>query len=83
MTAPSKAKIVRGNQRSELMVVMKARNQCKNCFGGVAIEIPGGFVGQQDLRLGDQCPSQSHALLFATGKFSGTVMSTLFQSDLA
>ncbi len=48
---------------------------------GAAVEIAGGFVRQQKLRLIDQSSSQCCTLLFAAGKFAGPVRHARAEAD--
>ena len=52
------------------MLAMQSRDQIKNQFGGTAIEIAGGLIGQQNLGPGDERPGQRKALLFASREFA-------------
>ena len=60
----------------------KSRNQIKNRFRCLAVEVPRRLIGQQQLRPSDERPGQSHPLLLSAGKFAGTMMRPLLQSDL-
>ena len=83
MAPTCKGQIVRRDQRSQLMLAMQTRDQFKNHFRGASVEIAGRFIGEQELRLGDQRPGQRQALLLASRKFARTMMSARFQSYLA
>ncbi len=48
---------------------------------GAAVEIAGGFVRQQKLRLIDQSAGQCRPLLLAAGKFTGPVGHARAQTD--
>jgi hypothetical protein len=62
---------------------MEPGNQIENRVRSFAVKVSGGFIRQQDLGLSDERPGQSHALLFATGEFSGAMMRTLLKSYFA
>src|ERR1700733_2237136 len=62
---------------------MEPRDQIKNRIRGLAIKVTGWLIGQQDFGLGDERAGQSYTLLFASGKFAGAVMRTLFESNFA
>jgi len=64
------------------MLAMQPRDQLKNQFPGAPVKITGRLIGQQHLRLGDECPCQRQPLLFAAGKFARTMMPARFQSHL-
>ena len=57
--------------------------QAKHGFGRTVIEVARWLVGQQQAGLCDQRPCQRNALLFPTGKLSGKVVHSGFQSHFA
>jgi hypothetical protein len=63
------------------MLAMQARNQSENRFGGLAVEISRGLIGQQKLGAGDERAGQSYTLLLAAGKFAGAVMGARLKSN--
>ena len=65
------------------MLPVQPRDQLKNQFPGASIEIASRLIGQQYLRLGDERPCQCQPLLLAAGKLARTMMSALFEADLA
>ena len=81
MTAARKRKIVSRNERGQLVVAMQPGDQFENGLGGPAIQVTGGLIGQQELRLGDERTGQSHTLLLAAGKLSRTVMPATLKSN--
>lgn len=48
---------------------------------GVAVEIAGGFVGEEHVGLGGEGTGNGHALLFATGELAWRVSQALAQAD--
>src|SRR6478609_661541 len=46
------------------------------------VEVAGGLVGQNDVRIVDQGPGDADALLFAAGKLRRQMLSAVFESDL-
>src|SRR5262252_7166110 len=83
MAAPGEGQVMSCDERGELVVVMEPGDQIKNRVRGPVVEISGRLIGQQYPGLGNARPGQGHALLFAAGKFSGAVMRTRLQSNLA
>ena len=49
--------------------LVQPRKQLHDFPGVVRIKVPGRFIGEYDRRIIDQCPRDSHPLLFAAGKF--------------
>ena len=49
---------------------------------GLAVEVAGGFVGEQDPRPRDERAGDRHALLFAAGQLARQVVQALAQADL-
>ena len=56
------------------MLVMQPGDQFKYRLRSPIVEVSGRLIRQQKLRLDNQGPGQCHALLFATGKFSGAMV---------
>lgn len=50
------------------------RQKTDNVCAGLGVKIAGGFVGQQEGGIPDQCAGHRYALLLATGKFGGPVV---------
>ena len=44
------------------------------------VEVAGGLVGQDQVRVGDQGPGHRHPLLLATGELAGTVVDPVGQA---
>ena len=65
------------------MLAVKSRNESENSFRRLTVQVSRRLIGEQQLGPGDECSSQRHALLFTAGKFPGTVVRALLQSDLA
>jgi hypothetical protein len=51
-----KLKVVRHQHAGEGIFAVQRLQQFKDALGGWAVEVAGRLVGQQQLRLGDQCP---------------------------
>ena len=48
--------------------------QLQDRLARLAVEVPGGLVGQQDERVVDQRPGDAHALLLPAGQLHGAVV---------
>ena len=78
---PRERNIVGGDQRGQLMIAMQACNQLEHRVGGVAVQVPSRFIGQQKLRLSDERAGQRRPLLLSAGKLSRPVMRPLRQPN--
>ncbi len=54
--------------------------QAQDLFGVVAVEIAGGFVADQEGRVGDDRAGDRHALLLAAGQLAGAVVGAIGQA---
>ena len=61
---------MRGNEGGELVLAVQARNQFKNRFRRMSVEVSRGLIGQQQLRTGDERAGQSHPLLLSARKLA-------------
>jgi len=59
----------------------KFEQQIKHRIGRGAVEIAGGFIGEQAGRSGDQCARHGDALALAAGEFAGTVRQAMAEAD--
>lgn len=64
-----------------MMTTVKALDQFKDHIGSLAVQVPGRFIGQQQLWFGYQRPRERHPLLFAAGKLSCPVLRSIFQTN--
>ena len=71
---PGKAAIVRHQNGGEITASAQGIQQRENFFSCRFIQIAGWLVGQQEGGIGNERARDGHALLFAAGKFSGTVV---------
>jgi hypothetical protein len=55
--------------------------QVQHLGGGHAVEVAGGFVGDDQRRVGHQCAGNGHALLLAAGELVGVVVHAVGQAD--
>ncbi len=53
----------------------------EHLLAGLAVEITGRLVGEQNRRLGDEGARESHALLFAAGELNRVVIEAIGQAD--
>ena len=65
------------------MLAMQARDEFKNQLSSAPIEITGRFIGEEHLRLRDECASQCEPLLLATREFARAMMPAFRQSHLS
>src|SRR5690606_10547111 len=49
--------------------------------GGFAVEVAGGFVGEEDVRLVDEGAGDGDALLLSAGKLAGKMIGALGEAD--
>ena len=57
------------------------RRQGEHVGGGRGVEVAGGFVGQDQRRLGDQRPGDGDPLLLAAGQLAGPVLDPVGEAD--
>ena len=60
-----KLQIMRYKHRCQLMFALEALQQEKHVLRSGIVQVAGRFVGQQELRLGDQRAGKGNALLLA------------------
>ena len=73
--------IVRDDEEGLSEFFSQPEEQLMEFFGIGRVEVAGGFVGENDLRLVDQCPGYRDALLLTAGKRSGFVIHPVRQSQ--
>src|SRR5205085_2880860 len=73
-------RVVRDHQNGVPRVVQLAENLDDNSFVGF-VEIAGGLVRKNELRLIDQCPRDGHALLFSAGKLRGQMRQAVAKAN--
>jgi hypothetical protein len=56
VAAAREVKIVSGDQRGQLLIVMQLRDQLEDRVRSAIIEVPGRLIRQQDLRLDNEGP---------------------------
>lgn len=61
--------------------LVQFEQQVADALAGVAVEVAGGFVGEQHVRLGSEGPGNRHALLFAAGELARRVRQALAETD--
>src|SRR4051812_40448728 len=79
--AIGKVALVRHHNHGDAASAIQILNEIEYLFAGLAVEIAGGFVGQQELGPIHQSAGQGDPLLFASGKLSGTMADSTRQAD--
>jgi len=82
VAAPRERKIVRDKDRGEPMRTMQTFQQFEDHLTVAKVEIPRGFIGEQNRRIPNQCARQHYSLLFAAGQLPGAVRSPGPDSNL-
>ena len=54
--------------------LMQVVEQAEDVVGGDRVEVSGGFVSQDERRIGHECAGDGHPLLLAAGEFGRTVL---------
>ena len=73
--------IVRHQQDRLSQFIPQFREQVEYLLGGVGVEVPGGLVGHDERRIGDDRPGDPHPLLLAAGELAGTMAEAVGQAD--
>ena len=60
---------------------IEAPEEAQNLRGAGCVEIAGGFIGEDHLRLGDDGPGDGHALLLTAGKLAGKMVEAIIEAD--
>src|SRR6202049_1513464 len=80
-SARSEREVVGHEHDRRSAVAVERLEQLENALSGRVIEIPGGFVGEEDLgRVGEGARDRD-ALLFSTGKLGGKVVASAREPD--
>ena len=74
--------IVRHHDQTGLPRANALKKQIKDDVGGMPIEIPGRFVGQQTGRVTYHRPGNGGTLALATGKLTGAMFETMAAFNL-
>ena len=61
--------------------VVQPVEQGQHVVGRLSVQVPGGLVGHDDRRVGDDGPGDGHPLLLAAGKLGGPVIGPFGQVD--
>jgi acyl-CoA thioesterase-1 len=62
-------------------MVNEGAQQGQDLAAVVAVQVAGGFVGQEDQGVGDQGPGDGHALLLTAGQLGGKMSPPLVHAD--
>ena len=71
-----------GDQHDRAPLVMELVEQGQHVGGRRRVEVAGGLVGEDQRRLGHQCPGDGHPLLLAAGELARPVVRAIGQADL-
>lgn len=82
VATPGKVQVVGDDEGSEPVLPMEPLDQLEDHFSSPIVQIPGRLIGHENLRPRYQGPGQSHALLFASGKLTRTMMAAIAESHL-
>ncbi|KAG1174428.1 hypothetical protein G6F35_016658 [Rhizopus arrhizus] len=63
------------------VLAVELLQQAQDLFGGLAVEVAGGFVADQEGGVGDDRAGNRHALLLAAGQFIRAVAAAVGQAD--
>ena len=72
--------VVGDHDDSLAQIGVQAFEQGHDVGGGHPVQVAGGFVGHDDVRVGDDGPGDGHALLLAAGKLVGLVVGAVGQA---
>src|SRR5579884_21147 len=75
--------VVRRQQNGRAMPLSQAQEQADECFTGIAVQIAGWLVGDDQRGINYQSPGHGHALLLTTGELGGAMREPVRQTDLA
>ena len=63
------------------LIINQAAQQVQNIFTGLAVQITGGFIGQQERRVIDQGAGDGDTLLLPAREFIGAMRGAIAQAD--
>ena len=81
LAATGEGQIMRSDEGGELMLAVELRNERKNRFRRLTVQIPSRLIGEQQPGPGDECTSERDSLLFTTRKLARAVMRPLLESN--
>ena len=81
VAAAGELKVVGYEDAGESVFAVEALEEGEDAFGGLGVEIAGGFVGQQEFGLGDEGAGYGEALLFPAGELAGAMVAAVGQFD--
>jgi len=79
VAAAGELKVVGYEDAGESVFAVEALEEGEDAFGGLGVEIAGGFVGQQEFGLGDEGAGYGEALLFPAGELAGAMVAAVGQ----
>ena len=69
------------NDYGDALLPVKAGENVDYLFAGAAVEVAGGFVGEEDGGFFDEGAGDANALLLAAGEFCGAVAHPVTEAD--
>ena len=77
VAACGEGQVVGDEDAGEGVGLVERLQEGEDRFGGALVEVACGFVGEEDLGLGDEGAGEGDALLLATGELAGTVLGSV------
>ena len=74
--------IVGDEDAGELMLAVQLLDEGEDGFGGFAVEVAGGFVGEKEARAGDEGAGKADTLLLSAAQLAGTMGGARGEADL-
>ena len=71
-----------GDHDNRGALLVQLAEQVEHDFLVLLVEVAGGLIGQNQLRVVDQRAGHAHALLLAAGELAGQVVGAVLQADL-
>ena len=81
VAAPRQRGVVGDQDQRGVAFGVSGEQEVDDFAAGGLVEIAGGLVGDEDRRIGRQCPRQRDPLLFAAGKLRGIVVAPFGKAD--
>src|SRR5450759_225483 len=70
-----------GDEHDRATLIVQLREESEDIRAGVGVEVAARLVGQDERRIGDECPRNGDTLLLATRELTGTVVDAVTQTD--
>jgi hypothetical protein len=75
--------VVRDHYQNGFLSLLQFNQQGRDGVGGLLIEVPGGLITQEEMRLHDQGPRQCDSLFFPAGKLGWPVFHSILKAYLS